>query len=82
MANRKLYRLEPSGDGVIVYRTDHNYGRQGVVYSDRVRFEYTPYRIPQYIQDECRAILIASAFELSRGYTFGGKSCHVDAARR
>lgn len=76
MANRKLYTLEKCGDAVIVYRTDNNYGRQGVVYKNgHVRLEYTPYAIPKYIQKEALNILNADSFELKRGYTYGGKPC-------
>lgn len=57
MKNRKLYRLEKSNDAVIVYRTDNNYGRQGVVWSDFIRYEYSPYFIPNYIIKECRNLL-------------------------
>ncbi len=80
MANRKLYSLELSGsDAVIVYRTDNDYGRQGVVFkSGSIRLEYTPYAIPAYIERECRRILAASKFELDRGYTLGGYSCKID----
>lgn len=79
MANRKLYRLERSGTAVIIYRTDNNYGRQGVVFpSGHVRLEYTPYAVPQYIQREALAILTADAFELSRGYKYDGTPCHID----
>ena len=76
MANRELYRLEKNSTGVIVYRTDNNYGRQGVVFSNGyVRLEYTPYAIPKYIQKEALNILGANAFELARGYTYGGQPC-------
>lgn len=79
MANRELYRLVKDGDDcVIVYRTDHNYGRQGVVYIDgHSRVEYYPYAIPDYIREECKNILRADEFELERGYTYGGKPCIV-----
>lgn len=57
MKKPELYRLEKSDDAVIVYRTDNNYGRQGVVYKNTIRFEYTPYLIPKYIIDKCRELL-------------------------
>lgn len=80
MANRKLYRLERSGaDAVIIYRTDNNYGRQGVIFKNGdVRLEYTPYSIPQYIKREALAIMSADEFELNRGYTYGGQRCQID----
>lgn len=80
MANRKLYRLELNDNAVIVYRTDNNFGRQGVVFSDgSVCLEYTPYTIPQYIIKEALAILDADDFELKRGYTYGGQPCVLEA---
>ncbi len=59
MKKRELYRLEKSGDdAVIVYRTDNNYGRQGVVFrSGGVRLEHTPFTIPQYIKKEALQLL-------------------------
>jgi hypothetical protein len=57
MKKSELYRLEKSDNAVIVYRIDKNYGRQGVVYADYVRYEYTPYMIPQYIISKCREML-------------------------
>lgn len=83
MANRALYALELSGDdAIIVYRTDNNYGRQGVVFkSGLVRLEYAPHRIPQYIRGECKRIFKASKFELDRGYTLGGYRCQLDKIR-
>jgi len=77
MANRKLYRLEKDGDdAVIVFRTDKNYGRLGVVYpSGLVRGEYPPYNIPEYIREQCFALLGADDFELKRGYTYAGIPC-------
>jgi len=78
MANRKLYKLELSGDAIIVYRTDNNYGRQGVIFKDgTIRKEYTPYALPQYIQREAFNILNADSFELRRGYTYGGYRCRL-----
>lgn len=53
MKKPELYRLEKCNDAVIVYRTDNNYGRQGVVYKDLIRYEYTPYAIPRYIIKKC-----------------------------
>lgn len=79
MANRKLYALELNDGAVIVYRTDNNYGRQGVVFPDgKVRVECPPYAIPQYIKEQALAILGADEFELKRGYTYGGAPCQVD----
>ena len=78
MANRKLYKLELVGDSVIVYRTDNNYDRQGVIFKDSsVRLEYTPYAIPKYIKREALAILRASEFELKRGYCYDGTPCTI-----
>lgn len=57
---RNLYRIELSKDKdcCIVYRTDNNYGRQGVVFKNgQIRFEYTPYKIPKYIYNECIELL-------------------------
>ncbi len=79
MANRRLYKLELNSEAVIVYRTDNNYGRQGVVFSNgSVRIEHTPRTIPQYIKREALAILSASKFELDRGYCFNGSPCDID----
>lgn len=79
MANRKLYRIEKDVTAVIVYRTDKNYGRQGVVFKDgKVRLEYTPYAIPQYIRKIAVAALNADDFELSRGYRYDGTPCRLD----
>ena len=79
MADRKLYRLELNDGAVIVYRTDKNYGRQGVVFKDgTIKKEYTPYAFPAYIVDEALRILSADDFELKRGYTYGGYSCQID----
>ena len=82
MAKRSLYRLEldiDDYDSVIVYRTDNNYGRQGVVFMDDIRLEHHPREIPDYIIREARRIIKASEFELKRGYTLGGKSCVLGA---
>ena len=57
MKKPHLYRLEKMDDAVIVYRTGNNYGRQGVVYKDTIRHEYTPYLIPRYIIKQCRELL-------------------------
>jgi hypothetical protein len=58
MAKRNLYRIEKFDDCCIVYRTDNNYGRQGIVYKDgSIKLEYTPYQIPLYIQKECLNLL-------------------------
>lgn len=82
MANRKLYSLEKCIDAVIIYRTDNNYGRQGVVFRNgQMRREYTPYAMPGYIIKECHSIMNADSFELERGYTYGGKPCKVDFVR-
>jgi len=82
MANRKLYKLELCEDAVIVYRTDNNYGRQGVVFRNgNIRKEYTTYVIPKYIETECHNIMNADEFELKRGYTYGGYRCENDFNR-
>lgn len=79
MANRKLYSLQKADDAVIVYRTDNNLGRQGVVFpSGYVKREYSPYAIPKYIQREAMAILNANAFELNRGYRYDGTPCKIN----
>ena len=79
MANRRLYRLVLDDGAVIVYRTDKNYGRQGVIFKDgTIRKEHTPYSFPDYIVDEAARILSADDFELKRGYTYGGYRCQVD----
>ena len=60
MIKRGLYKLELSGeDAVIVYRTDKNIGRIGVVYSNKLKlFEYyLSYTIPNYIINESRQMI-------------------------
>jgi len=55
---RYLYRIEKFDDCCIVYRTDNNYGRQGVVYKNgQTKLEYTLYKIPYYIYKECLELL-------------------------
>jgi len=67
---------------VIVYRTDNNFGRQGVVFkSGFVKKEYTPYMIPKYIEREAMAILNADTFELNRGYRYDGTPCKINKGR-
>jgi hypothetical protein len=53
---RELYRLELSGNGVIVYRNDNNIGRIGVVYEGGVYNEYGGH-IPKYIAKEAIELL-------------------------
>ncbi len=67
MKKPELYKLEfcedkvtPINNAVIVYRTDKNLGRQGVVYKNTIRYEYTPFSIPLYIIKECHKILTQS----------------------
>jgi len=57
MKNRELYKLELCDDCVIVYRTDKNIGRIGIVFADRFINEYNHYIPPQYILKECREML-------------------------
>ncbi len=57
MKKPELYKLEKCEDCVIVYRTDNNLGRQGVVFKTFVRREYTPYIIPKYIIQKCRQLI-------------------------
>jgi len=58
MKKRYLYRIEQINDCCIVYRTDNNYGRQGIVYKNgSIKKEYTPYTIPNYIVKECLNLL-------------------------
>lgn len=60
MKKPELYKLEKCEDAVIVYRTDNNYGRQGVVFKHMIRYEYTPYLIPKYIIAKCHEMLNAA----------------------
>lgn len=58
MKKRNLYRIEQFDNCCIVYRTDNNYGRQGIVYKNGdVKKEYTPYTIPLYIKKECLELM-------------------------
>jgi hypothetical protein len=79
MINRKLYLLSPCfGDRVAVYRLDKKDTLQGVVFIDGlVRYDNSPWLIPEYIKQEAVRILHASDFELKRGYTLTGESCQI-----
>lgn len=61
MKNRSLYRIEEYNDCCIIYRTDNNWGRQGVIFKNgNIRTEYPPASskgIPQYIINECIKLL-------------------------
>ena len=60
MKKRNLYRLELSKDkdAVSVYRTDNNYGLQGVVFDNGIiKNIYTPHAMPNYIVKECEGMM-------------------------
>lgn len=57
MKKRDLYHLAVESDAVIVYRTDNNIGRIGVVFKNgTIRNEYSE-EIPAYIYAECLTLL-------------------------
>ena len=55
MKKRNLYNLEQHDDCVVVFRTDNNYGRLGVVFDNGVirKDSKAVSNIPQYIYAEC-----------------------------
>ena len=59
MKKREIYRLQLDGNAVIVFRTDPNRGRQGVVFGDgTARSEYNQSTIPKYIRDEAKQLMV------------------------
>lgn len=59
MKKRNLYNLEQHDDCVVVFRTDNNYGRLGVVFDNGVirKDSSAVLNIPQYIYAECMDML-------------------------
>jgi len=76
----ELYYLQKSGDCIIVYLTNRKFGRQGVVFKDGTkRLEYTPYKIPVYVEQKARQILLFgdsfAPFEEFKTDTEGSEKC-------
>lgn len=57
MKKPENYRLELCESAVIIYRTDNNIGRIGLVFPDRIKKEYYSLPIPAYIVTQARQML-------------------------